>query len=285
MNRSLMFGLTLFLCAIGIAILGEGRPAAAGHGWHSHHGWLGAARDAGCYGGCGGYYSAVVCGGVSDCGGAMDCSGRYDCGGAYSCAGARHYLLRRHVACHGWSSCAGVWDCGGCSGDSCGGCSGDSCGGWDGDSCGGYYGDSCGGWDGATEYDVVPGSDVVPVEPSPTPAEPAATQPTAARAPEADKVILAVEVPADAKVFINGLATRSTGERRQYFARVPSAEQAYQFDVRTEVLRDGQTLVQTESVRLRSGERTVLRWDSDRATVAESARGRQADQVALRGAR
>jgi uncharacterized protein (TIGR03000 family) len=64
---------------------------------------------------------------------------------------------------------------------------------------------------------------------------------------------LAVKVPTDAKVFVNGNATSSEGANRRYVSRNLSPGQSYTYQVRAEVVRDGKTLTETKSVKITAG--------------------------------
>ncbi len=66
--------------------------------------------------------------------------------------------------------------------------------------------------------------------------------------------LLTVSVPAEAKVFVNGRATRSTGERRSYVSRGLSRGSDYTYEVRAEIQRDGETVRETKIVNMRAGQ-------------------------------
>ncbi len=73
--------------------------------------------------------------------------------------------------------------------------------------------------------------------------------------------LLAVKVPAEAKVFVNGRATSSTGESRQYVSRGLTAGFGYTYEVRAEAMVDGQLVEDTKTVRLEAGDTTELEFD------------------------
>ena len=73
--------------------------------------------------------------------------------------------------------------------------------------------------------------------------------------------MLTVNVPDDAKVFVNGAATRSTGSLRQYISRGLDSDRSYTYEVRAEVTRNGKTIEQTKSVRLEGGQTVSLAFD------------------------
>jgi len=67
-----------------------------------------------------------------------------------------------------------------------------------------------------------------------------------------------VSVPADAKVFVNGRATTSTGAERQYVSRGLEDGQRYSYEVRAEITRDGKTVTETKVAQLTAGSQTNL---------------------------
>src|SRR5262245_59922997 len=165
---------------------------------------------------------------------------------------------------------------GGSSGGYWGGSSGGSSGGWgssggsSGGSAGRYDGSSGGSSVGVTYYDS-PG--VMPVDPSVIP--PAGTMPAPAPgttvppapAPGGSTTsmradgLLSVNVPEDAKIFVNGQATSSTGDARQYVSRDLASGYNYTYEVRAEVVRDGRTVEQVKKVDLRAGETAKVAFD------------------------
>jgi uncharacterized protein (TIGR03000 family) len=73
-----------------------------------------------------------------------------------------------------------------------------------------------------------------------------------------DAGYLLVSVPADAKVFVNGRATTSTGGERQYVSRGLENGQHYSYEVRAEVVRDGKTVSETKVAQLSAGSQANL---------------------------
>lgn len=161
---------------------------------------------------------------------------------------------------------------GGSSGGYWGGSSGGSSGGWgsSGGSSGGYYGSSGGSSGGGTYY-YSPG--VMPVDPSvippagtmPAPAPGTAVPPAPAPGGSTTSMradgLLSVNVPDDAKIFVNGQATSSTGDSRQYVSRDLASGYNYTYEVRAEVIRDGRTVEQVKKVDLRAGETAKVAFD------------------------
>ena len=108
--------------------------------------------------------------------------------------------------------------------------------------------------------------------PSPTP--PAATEPalpgalpvpgtspalpkTTATSAE-NSGIVTVWVPYDAKVTINGLATHSTGSRREFVSYGLKPGLTYKYVVHAQVARNGKLLEDTQTVTLTAGQTTAV---------------------------
>jgi uncharacterized protein (TIGR03000 family) len=83
--------------------------------------------------------------------------------------------------------------------------------------------------------------------------------------------MLAVNVPDDAKIFVNGMATSSTGLARQYFSRDLQTGFNYTYEVKAEVVRDGKTVEQVKTINLRAGQTAELAFDFPAADAVETA--------------
>ena len=83
--------------------------------------------------------------------------------------------------------------------------------------------------------------------------------------------LLAVSVPDDAKIFVNGVNTTSTGEDRTYVSRDLNGGYNYTYEVRAEVVRDGKTVEQVKSVNLRAGETARVAFDFAAPAETETA--------------
>jgi uncharacterized protein (TIGR03000 family) len=190
-------------------------------------GFFGGGCD-GCNGCCGGYSCSGCCGGglfsgLNLFGGKGCCSGC--CGG--------------HSSCHGCSGCCGYSSCHGCCGGGglfsrlhdrwghgcCGGCHG---------CCGG-----CHGCDGGCHGCV--GGHASVIESGP------ATMPKAEAAAPATII---VNLPADAKLTIDGNATTSTTDRRVFVSPALEPNQEYYYTVQAEL--NGQS--KSERVTVRAGQ-------------------------------
>ena len=82
--------------------------------------------------------------------------------------------------------------------------------------------------------------------------------------------LLAVDVPADAKLFVNGQPTRSTGAKREFVSRGLERGASYTYEVRAEVIRDGQTVTETKKIDLRSGETARLAFALEKSQKLET---------------
>ncbi len=88
----------------------------------------------------------------------------------------------------------------------------------------------------------------VPATPAP-PAPPAATEQTST----AREATLTVNVPSDARVYVNGVQTKSVGSERSYVSRGLRAGFNYSYEVRAAVERDGKLVEETKMVSLQAG--------------------------------
>jgi uncharacterized protein (TIGR03000 family) len=87
---------------------------------------------------------------------------------------------------------------------------------------------------------------------------PAAIDSTRIETVPADGALLVVEVPASAKIFVNGSATSSQGAVRRFLSRGLVAGKQYEFVVRMAVERDGGTAEETKVVSLAAGGRSTV---------------------------
>jgi uncharacterized protein (TIGR03000 family) len=65
---------------------------------------------------------------------------------------------------------------------------------------------------------------------------------------------------------VNGNATSSTGESRQYISRGLANGRQYTYELRAELARDGQTLTDTQIVQVSAGERAQVAFNFDGKT-------------------
>ena len=109
----------------------------------------------------------------------------------------------------------------------------------------------------ALPFEPAPALPLVPDEARTSPAPPGAT-------------ILAVEVPEDARVYVNGLPTRTMGSFRQYLSRGLQDGQEYTYEMRAEVDRDGQVLSETRAVTVQAGQRARVAFQLQTPEPAET---------------
>jgi uncharacterized protein (TIGR03000 family) len=64
---------------------------------------------------------------------------------------------------------------------------------------------------------------------------------------------LAISVPSDAKVFVNGFETKSTGTHRRYVSYGLRPGFTYKYEIRAEIPREGQPLEEVRTVYLTAG--------------------------------
>jgi uncharacterized protein (TIGR03000 family) len=169
-----------------------------------------------------------------------------------------HRVRRGHSSGGSWGSSGGssggyaVWGSGGGSWGSSGGSSG-----------GYYYGGSSGGSSGGVIYDDGVPADAAPATPatpeSPAPAD--AAEGTEGKSAYTGAGMLLVKVPSDAKIFVNGKATTSTGGERQYISRGLVRGASYNFVVKAELNRDGEPVVITKTAKLTAGGNAELTFD------------------------
>ena len=86
--------------------------------------------------------------------------------------------------------------------------------------------------------------------------------------PESEQITLNVNVPETAKVYINNKETTSTGARRQYVSRNVRDGNARTLVVRAEIIRNGEPIAETKTIRLRRGQSASLAFEF--APTAES---------------
>ncbi len=140
------------------------------------------------------------------------------------------------VCCVPVGCCGGCFGCcGGCFG-CCGGCSG-CCGGCFG-CCGGCFG--CYGGYGATA--AIPTS-APAVSPAPVAAAPLPTQGT-----------VIVNLPADAKMFVDGREAHLTSASRSFTTPTLQQGRDYYYTIKAQANRDGETRVQSARLVVRAGQ-------------------------------
>jgi uncharacterized protein (TIGR03000 family) len=75
---------------------------------------------------------------------------------------------------------------------------------------------------------------------------------------EARPAVIVVTVPADTKVTFNGWTSSSNSTTRRFKTPALEPGKEYAYTLRAEIIRDGQTLVQTHQVVVRAGQETTV---------------------------
>ena len=195
------------------------------------------------YGGCSSY----------SCGGCYS----YSCGGCYGgCyGGQKHCIFGHHAGCHGLfghrTACSG---CCGYNYSCCGGCCGASC--WG--SCTGYSYGGCGGCGGCVLWGA-------PVYYSPSAVYGTVTNmnpPVAVPAPITPPVTgskdgkqganIKFQLPADAKLFVDGRLTTLSGTERSFVTPSLGAGKFF-YEVKAEMMVDGRVVVEQKRVVVEAG--------------------------------
>jgi uncharacterized protein (TIGR03000 family) len=108
------------------------------------------------------------------------------------------------------------------------------------------------------EGTTVDPNQAAPQQGEPTPAEPTQEKQTGL---PLNGAMLTVSVPADARVLVNGVLTRSTGDVRRYVSRNLNPGFHYTYEVTAEATVDGRTVTQSRTVQLRAGDQAALAFD------------------------
>jgi len=118
---------------------------------------------------------------------------------------------------------------------------------------------------------VPPAAPVAPVPPppdkKPAPGD-ADKKPGEASAPNAAKLI--VELPVDARLYIDGQLMRTTSDRRVFNTPILDRGQAYYYEVRAELTIDGQTHVESGRAIVRAGQTSQMTFAKLLALVDSS---------------
>lgn len=186
-------------------------------------------------------------------GGSYSYGGGYSGGGSYSSGGS-------YVMSYGASSGGGYGSHGSTSYGSYGSTSYGSHGTSYGSYGGGSHGASYGSYGGTT---VETGGSYYSAPESHS-AESYASAPEGTST-ETSTAMLTVSVPTDAKVFVNGRETTSTGDLRRYVSRGLDRSQSYTFEVRAQIERDGQSLEDTKTITVKGGQTASLVLDPKQA--------------------
>lgn len=102
-----------------------------------------------------------------------------------------------------------------------------------------------------------PPADAPPVPEAPVPPE---RPPSKVMIPDSagTRGLIAVRVPAQARVFINGLETKSRGPYREYVSFGLKPGLTYKYEIRAEITRQGRLVNSTRTVYLTAGARKLV---------------------------
>ena len=194
-------------------------------------------------------YSMVLMAALTTGGTAPDCHFRCGCnGGGYGgCYGAGYGGA--YGSCYG--GCYGCY--GGCQG--WGGCYGAGYGCWGGYSSWGCGGGCLGTYYGAPTYpgSIVPsGGQIIVPKGEQLGLPPEVKKKETMAAPSRAKLV--VELPADAKLFIDDLPMKTTSGTRTFSTPTLAQGQSYYYIVRAEVMRDGKPVTESRRVIVRAGQ-------------------------------
>jgi uncharacterized protein (TIGR03000 family) len=225
--------------------------------WHRSHWCHGCGGCSGCSGGnpwgwgtfsyCSGGFGASACSGGYGCSGYSGCYGGYGCSGcygsyanwgAYAVYGNYNYCHGGYgyapvVVCHGGYGCYGGWSC---------------------------YGPT---------LPAAPAAAPATTTPPAAPTKPGIKldEPPLPKEKKKDEVRLntnrstvIVELPADAKLFIDDQLMQSTSARRIFNTPALQEGQTYFYDIRAEIIRDGRTVTQAQRVILNPGQQVVANF-------------------------
>jgi uncharacterized protein (TIGR03000 family) len=135
-------------------------------------------------------------------------------------------------------------------------------------SYGGSHGSTGGGMYYRAPMGKIPGADVpmdmdtIPMDTVPGGEGDLPNPPPAADASDTTgTAMLNVRVPSEARVFVNGRPTTSTGASRQYISRGLEQGYNYTYEVRAEAVIDGQIVEDTRVVRLQAGDAVQVAFD------------------------
>jgi uncharacterized protein (TIGR03000 family) len=242
--------------AAGIVAVAAGDAFARSRGGWGSHGSYGSAGSysGGSYGGSyASYYSGGSYGGSYASSGSYS-SGSYG-GGSHGRTGLFSRWHARKAAKHSYGSYGGYASSG--SSGSYG-------------SYGSYSSSGSSGSYGGTIYESYP-AEVEVTDPSVVPSAPAVPSeatPPAAPSASATEATIFVSLPADAKVFVNDLATTSTGAERHYVSRGLKPGSSYSYKLRVQFERDGKPVTEDKVVRLTAGENIQLAFGGAAASDA-----------------
>lgn len=84
-----------------------------------------------------------------------------------------------------------------------------------------------------------------------------------------EAVTIAVAVPDDARLFVNGAPTRITGPYRQLVSREVETGATYRYELRAEIERNGKTLTESKSIDVKTGDVVEVEFNFANAASRE----------------
>ncbi len=78
-----------------------------------------------------------------------------------------------------------------------------------------------------------------------------------------------VEVPADAKIYVNDRLTSTPGSVREYISKNLTPGYNYTYEVRAELVRGGKTITETKRIDVRAGQNTKLAFNLNSEAAEE----------------
>jgi len=213
----------------------------------------------------GGGGDPASCGELVQSGGCGGCFGCVGCGGG----GLLGRIFHRSESCFGCEGCVGCQGCFGCTG----GCFGSHRGGllrrFHRSGC-----EGCFGCDGGC-FGCVGGTAPVTMPVSPAPAKPAEQIPPAKEkkeevsAPGSGRIM--VELPADAKLFVDDRPTNSSERQRLFVTPELEGNRGHTYVLRAVVIRDGKVHTEVKQVDARPGETVKASFENLNATEPDQA--------------
>src|SRR5262245_2158453 len=80
--------------------------------------------------------------------------------------------------------------------------------------------------------------------------------------PDSSRATIIVEVPDDAKLYFNDQPTQQSGAMRTFTTPALAAGKAHVYELRVEMVRQGQVVSRTEQITVRAGQTTRVAWRS-----------------------
>jgi uncharacterized protein (TIGR03000 family) len=209
---------------------------------------LSGGAEAPAFGHCCGCCGCYSCCGCHGCHGCCGCWGCHGCHGCHGCCGCHGFFSHCHGCC-GCYSCCGCCGCCGCYG--CYGCNG-CCG------CNGCYSYGCAGCNGGAAPAVEKKEQKKDDD----------NDDDQAQQVKANTARVIVSLPADAKLTINGQATKSTSAKRVFESPTLEKGKTYSYTFKATVVRDGRTVSAERKIQLKAGERKPVSFDFETSSVA-----------------